>query len=201
MKEMAMRTSILPARALGVVVGMFLNPVLRSVTIRHIIALTALTALPLAALPFAACGDDPDFDDDDCEIGSPLEGPTCECSGADCVCPSSGDCAINCIEGCNLQCAGSGSCDFFCIAGCNTECTGSGNCFVNVGDGSNVACTGSGDCDVLCEGECSVTCPGSATCTVGCAPNTTCSITIDKCSGSVTDCPDGVKVCNGGCPG
>jgi hypothetical protein len=46
-----------------------------------------------------------------------------------------------------------------------------------------------------------VTCPGSATCTVGCAPNSTCTITIDKCPGSVQDCPNGVKVCNGNCPG
>lgn len=174
------------------------TPMMR-MTFRHV---AALFALSLAAFPFAACGSDPEFYDlEDCEIGSPLEGSTCECSGADCVCPSSGDCAINCVEGCNLQCAGSGSCDFFCAAGCNTECTGSGNCDIDVGDDSNVACTGSGDCDVTCAGKCKVTCPGSATCTVGCAPNTTCTITIDKCSGEVQDCAGGVKVCNGSCPG
>jgi hypothetical protein len=121
-----------------------------------------------------------------------------ECSGADCVCPGTGDCLVDCISDCNLQCAGSGRCDFECGAGCDVACTGSGPCIVTVGDDSNVSCPGSGGCDVACNGDCNVACPGSGDCIVRCAPGAVCNISM--CSGSVTSCPDGISVCGGPCP-
>ncbi len=169
-----------------------------SIRVHHLLA-----GLGLALLVggMAACGDDPpDNDgDDDCSIGDPIEGPTCECDGASCVCPSSGDCGILCLTACDLQCAGSGSCDFVCSDDCDAACTGSGNCDVTVGASSHVACTGSGDCDVTCVGDCTVSCPGSGTCTIYCEPGVLCD--FETCSGSAEDCGGGVQVCNGNCPG
>jgi hypothetical protein len=164
---------------------------------RNLHRVGATLALGWACALVGACGDDPPPDDDDCTVGDPLEGPTCECSGTSCVCPSSGDCGIHCITDCDLQCAGSGSCDFDCTTGCDVACTGSGNCDVEVGGDSNVECTGSGDCDVTCTGDCTVKCPGSATCTVRCADDAACN--VESCSGEVTSCPENVQVCNGGC--
>jgi hypothetical protein len=151
---------------------------------------------------FAACDDDPPpyYYDGICEPGDPAGGRDCECIGSDCICPSSGDCAIYCVDNCSLQCAGSGSCDFLCDAACDVKCTGSGNCVSEVPHGSKVACTGSGDCDVLCHGDCSVACPGSGTCTVTCAPGAICDLEITNCEG-VEECAGGsTLVCNGGCP-
>jgi hypothetical protein len=129
--------------------------------------------------------------------GGACEGD-CACSGAECVCPSSGDCLIDCAGGCDLQCAGSGDCDFVCGAGCVADCTGSGACVLDVGAGSSVACTGSGGCDVACHGDCEVSCPGSGECIVRCDPGAEC--VLDRCESPVT-CPDGVVVCHGACPG
>jgi len=154
----------------------------------------------LAAAGFAACGEDPPRDDGLCEPGDPTDGRDCEFVGSECICPSTGDCAIYCVDQCSLQCAGSGSCDFLCEDACDANCTGSGNCKVEVAHASTVSCTGSGDCDVICHGDCSVACPGSATCTVTCAPTAVCDINITNCSGEVTDCPENTSVCNGGCP-
>lgn len=136
----------------------------------HVVALSLLALLWSG---IAACGDDPP--EHDCTVGDPNEGPTCECDGADCVCPSSGDCAIFCVADCDLQCAGSGSCDFDCGPGCDVACTGSGNCVLTVGDGSTVDCTGAGDCDVACRGDCDVRCPGSGECVVHCEPGAVCT--------------------------
>jgi hypothetical protein len=122
----------------------------------------------------------------------------CECAGADCVCPATGDCLIDCTADCDLQCAGSGSCDFVCGPGCLAECTGSGSCVVDVGEASRVDCTGSGDCDVACHGDCTVSCPGSGDCVVRCDPGVDC--TVERCEGPFTECPDGVVVCGGACP-
>jgi hypothetical protein len=166
------------------------------ISARHIIA-----SLSLVLAGFAACSDDPPprGDGDDCLIGDPFEGSACECNGNECVCPSSGDCAIFCIASCSLQCAGSGNCDFDCGPDCEASCTGSGNCDIEVGPGSSVSCTGSGDCDVTCEGDCTVQCPGSGTCTIYCAEGAVCD--FDSCSGNVEQCPLGVQVCQGNCPG
>lgn len=122
----------------------------------------------------------------------------CECTGAACVCPSSGDCAINCVDMCDLQCAGSGNCDFECGPMCLAACTGSGVCFVSVGDDSTVDCPGASGCDVVCDGDCTVQCPGSGECAVQCLPGFVCNIT--QCSGSLQSCPDGLSICNGECP-
>ncbi|WP_437293043.1 hypothetical protein [Sorangium sp. So ce426] len=135
----------------------------------HVVALSLLALLWGG---IAACGDDPA---DDCTVGDPNEGPTCECNGAECICPSSGDCAIFCTAECGLQCAGSGSCDFDCGPDCDIACTGSGNCTLTVGHGSTVDCTGSGDCDVVCKGDCDVRCPGSGDCVVHCEPGAVCT--------------------------
>jgi hypothetical protein len=151
---------------------------------------TALAALA-AVVPFGGCGGSA------CEPGDPNGGLSCECVGNDCICPSSGDCAILCTDLCDLQCAGSGNCDFVCGAGCLTSCTGAGNCLITVGPGSEVDCTGSGNCDIECEGDCTVSCPGQGTCTVHCAPDAVCE--IDQCSDNVQTCPDGSVVCGGGC--
>lgn len=121
-----------------------------------------------------------------------------ECSGAECVCPGSGDCRIHCLDDCDLQCAGSGLCEFLCDDFCVASCTGSGPCIVDVGDESIVDCPGAGGCDVVCEADCTVQCPGSGECSVACLPGFVCQ--IDQCSGSVQSCPDGVSVCNGACP-
>ncbi len=156
---------------------------------------------PLAALAMivASCEDDPhDGGPYDCAVGDPIEGRECECTGNECVCPSSGDCAVYCVDDCGLQCAGSGSCDFLCTYDCDVNCTGSGNCDVEVGQGSTITCSGSGDCDITCTGDCSVACPGSATCTVHCAVDATCQ--LEPCSGEVQQCPNDVQICNGGCP-
>jgi hypothetical protein len=121
-----------------------------------------------------------------------------ECSGADCVCPASGDCRVHCLDACNLQCAGSGACDFVCDEGCVAACTGSGLCVVSVADDSTVQCPGSGGCDVDCNGDCAIECPGSGDCIARCEPGFACS--IERCSGSVQSCPNGIQVCNGPCP-
>lgn len=166
-----------------------------SVSIRHVIA-----ALAVPLLVFAACGDDgPSGHDGDCAIGDPIDGRDCECNGNECICPSTGDCAILCAAECDLQCAGSGSCEFDCGPDCAASCTGSGNCDIEVGSGSIVSCTGSGDCDVTCHGDCTVRCPGSGTCTIFCDPEVVCD--FESCSGNVETCPDGVQVCQGSCPG
>lgn len=163
---------------------------------RHIVALFAL-ALGWGGI--AACGDDPPPDHYDCSIGDPLEGTTCECNGNDCVCPSSGDCGILCIDSCDLQCAGSGSCHFICDDACDVACTGSGDCLAEVGVASSIACTGSGDCEARCDGDCAVNCTGSGACTVRCAVGAVC--TLEGCSGGpIQDCGNGVQVCGGACP-
>ena len=145
-----------------------------------------LTAFVLVA--FTGCDDD-----DDCE-------GACECIGDDCVCPASEDCYVDCVGDCDLQCAGSGACEFYCVDGCFAACTGSGPCFVAVGDDSVVECTGSGGCEVECNGDCNVDCPGSGDCLVHCDPDPAFACDFDSCSGSVTECPDDILVCNGGCP-
>lgn len=134
-------------------------------------------------LVLAACG------------GDGAEGDV-ECSGAECVCPGTGDCLVDCTADCDLQCAGSGSCDFLCGADCDVACTGSGACVVTVGDGGFVACPGSGGCDVVCDGDCDVECPGSGECLVQCAPGAICS--LSRCS--PVSCPNDIDVCNGPCP-
>ena len=121
-----------------------------------------------------------------------------DCSGSSCVCPSSGDCAVDCSSACDLQCAGSGFCDFICGDDCLVACTGSGACLVDVGDDSSVACPGSGGCDVACHGDCTVACPGSGECIVRCDVGAICNLT--SCSGSTNTCPNGVTVCGGPCP-
>ena len=139
-------------------------------------------------LSLAACGSDGECDG------------ACECEADACICPSTGDCAVDCIGDCDLQCAGSGDCDFHCVDGCLAACTGSGHCLVDVGDDSAVDCTGSGGCEVICHGDCSVACPGSGECVVHCDPDLEAACDFDSCSGSVVECPDGVLVCNGDCP-
>lgn len=121
----------------------------------------------------------------------------CVCAGAECVCPSTGDCLIDCSDTCDLQCAGSGDCDFVCGPACLADCTGSGACVMDVGAGSSVNCTGSGGCDVACHGDCTVSCPGSGQCIVRCDSGADC--VLDRCDSPV-ECADGVVVCNGACP-
>jgi hypothetical protein len=167
-------------------------------SIRALIGL--LPWLALAALPSAiGCSDDEETHHGvpACTPGDPVTGLSCDCTGAECVCPSAGDCAIHCVDACSLQCAGSGSCIFDCAEDCQVACTGSGNCTVDVGPGSTVDCTGSGDCDVDCLGDCDVSCPGSATCTVHCLEGSIC--TLENCPSEVAECPNGVSVCNGAC--
>lgn len=158
----------------------------RSGMMRVVRSLALTMAMMLAVATGLGCGGD-----GDCE-------GACECSGAECICPSTGDCTIDCGDDCDLQCAGSGNCDFFCGADCLAACTGSGECSVSVGEDSTVRCTGSGDCDVACDGDCVVECPGSGTCIVRCEPGLSCSIT--NCSGNVQSCPNDIQVCNGSCP-
>ncbi len=154
------------------------------------IAAFALHAAAAALLTFSAasCGDD-----DEC-VGA------CECRGAECVCPSTGDCLVQCVADCDLQCAGSGACDFECGDGCAASCTGSGECEVDVGAASTVSCTGSGDCDVACHGDCTVRCPGSGDCILRCEAGADC--TMEACASDVTECPDGrTRICGGtACP-
>lgn len=169
-------------------------------TVRQALAAAIYLA---AALGFWACADDPPPPppaDGVCEPGDPAGGLDCECVGDECICPSTGDCAIYCVDNCTLQCAGSGSCDFLCDAACDVACTGSGNCFSDVPGGSTIDCTGSGDCHTVCHGDCTVACPGSATCTVECAPMATCNLEITNCSGEIEECADGSLACNGACP-
>jgi hypothetical protein len=132
--------------------------------------------------------------------GDDSEGCTgmCQCTGAECVCPDQGDCAVDCIDMCDLQCAGAGNCDFQCGPMCLASCTGSGACTVSAGDESTVACPGSGGCDVTCTGDCTVQCPGSGECDVHCPQGSTCN--LEQCSGAVQSCADGLNVCNGVCP-
>lgn len=160
------------------------------------------------ALAYAACGDDGprdggggNFDEGSvCGVGDPQAGRSCPCIGDTCVCPESGDCALLCVDECALACAGSGNCELYCAStGCDVDCTGSGDCTVVVGAGSTVDCTGSGDCAIDCDGDCTVRCPGSGTCSVWCQSGWDC--TVEDCSSPVIECPDDVKVCNGGCPG
>lgn len=161
--------------------------------------LAPATMLALTAMAPLACEDEETLDDDDvCVPGDPHDGLNCECTGDDCICPSTGDCAIYCVDECSLQCAGSGNCEFLCVDDCVVACTGSGNCDSEVGPGSSVSCTGSGDCDVVCTGDCSVACPGSATCTVHCTPEATC--TLENCSSEVHECAEDISICNGACP-
>lgn len=148
-------------------------------------ALLAST-LVLAPLLLPSCGDD---DDGGCRGG-------CECRGDECVCPSTGDCAVECVADCDLQCAGSGDCYFGCGDDCLTTCTGSGNCIIDVGEGSVVECTGAGDCDIACHGDCSVHCPGSGDCIVRCHEGVVCDFVA--CERNAIECPDGVLVCGGG---
>jgi hypothetical protein len=129
--------------------------------------------------------------------GSECEGD-CVCRGTECQCPDSGDCRVDCAADCNLACTGSGDCDFACGDGCVATCPGSGFCAVEVGVAGSVDCTGSGNCNVVCHGDCTVGCPGSGDCTVRCAEGATCN--LDRCSGTITECPDRVQVCGGGCP-
>lgn len=153
-------------------------------TIRTCVAVAAMGL----ALFLGSCGGD-----EEC-VGA------CECRGAECVCPSSGDCAILCAADCDLQCAGSGNCDFECGDGCIADCTSSGLCQVDVGHASTVQCTGSGDCDIACHGDCTVRCPGSGDCIMRCEPDSTCN--MEACSGEVTDCGGGISICGGtACPG
>ena len=157
-----------------------------------------LIVIALCALLAGACGDD--RGDDyyrDCAPGDPVDGYDCECRGNEGICPSGGDCAIDCIEACGLQCAGSGNCDFACGAACNVRCTGAGNCVIDVGDDSSVDCPGSGNCDIDCDGDCNVRCT-QGTCTVFCEPGFECG--IEGCPGSVEECPNDVLVCQRGCP-
>jgi hypothetical protein len=171
-----------------------------NMTSRAVTRVFALVALTFAT--FISCGSDEDDYDDGagvCRIGDPVLGRDCACNSNDCICPSSGDCALHCISFCSLQCAGSGNCEFDCGASCDTSCTGSGNCLIEVGPDSDVACTGSGNCDITCIGDCSVRCPGQGTCVVRCGPDATCA--IEQCSGDVETCSDGVQVCQGNCPG
>jgi hypothetical protein len=160
-------------------------------TMKNLARWTASLVVVLSASAVAITG----CNGDDRYAGS---GGEFECSGAECVCPSSGDCRIHCLDACDLQCAGSGACDFICDDGCNVSCTGSGSCVVSVGDDSTVSCPGSGGCDVDCNGDCTIDCPGSGDCIARCEPGFACS--IERCSGNVIDCPNGVKVCNGACP-
>jgi hypothetical protein len=166
----------------------------------HLRAALTLPLLALGAWLAVGCEDEPDDSGDGyvCHPGDPVEGLTCECRADECVCPSAGDCAILCVEACDLQCAGSGSCDFACATGCDVSCTGSGNCALSIATGSTVACTGSGDCAVDCDGDCAISCPGSATCTVRCEPGFAC--TLESCPSEVHECPGDILVCNGGCP-
>jgi hypothetical protein len=121
-----------------------------------------------------------------------------ECRGTECVCPSSGDCVIDCLDACDLQCAGSGACDFVCDDGCLVSCTGSGPCISSVGHASTVSCPGAGGCDVDCNGDCTLDCPGSGTCIARCEPGFACA--IERCGAGTTTCPTGELVCNGACP-
>ena len=145
--------------------------------------------VPLA--PVGCGGDDPPPPYDNYASGD------VECRGTDCVCPSTGNCQLQCVGACNLQCAGSGDCDFSCDTGCQTACTGSGDCTVRVGDGGVVQCTGSGDCEVFCDGDCTVECPGSGRCIQHCAPGARCDMT--RCGSSVDACPSDTQVCDGAC--
>jgi hypothetical protein len=162
---------------------------------------SALLVCAVLALGATHCGDDGTYyggsGPGDCSIGDPVEGPTCECSGDECVCPSSGDCAIYCIDSCGLQCAGSGSCEFDCIDGCDVSCTGAGNCDLEVGHDSTVSCTGSGDCDITCFGDCTIDCPGSGTCRARCADEYECN--FFGCAEDGETCENGDVVCNGSC--
>jgi len=148
----------------------------------------ALGAALLLAAFTASCGDE-----EEC-VGD------CECRGADCICPASGDCAVNCVADCDIQCAGSGNCDFECGAGCLAECTSSGECEVDVGAGSRVECTASGNCDIACHGDCTVRCSGSGDCILRCDLGASCN--MESCSGEVTECADGItQICGRtGCP-
>lgn len=135
-----------------------------------------------------------------CSDGSGCPNGVCECQGSSCVCPSSGDCLLNCAAGCNLQCAGSGDCRFSCGSTCSTSCTGSGHCNLDVGPSATVSCTGSGGCDVVCHGNCTVRCPGSGKCSAVCAPETPgCVIDMTQCSGTVNRCSSGVFLCHANC--
>lgn len=148
-------------------------------SVRVPICLAAL----LAAAAIQGCGDDSSGE--------------FECRGSDCVCPSSGDCRIDCAGECDLRCAGSGACDFSCGDDCDVACTGSGPCAVSIGDAGDVACTGSGGCDVACGGDCAIDCPGSGACIARCEPGFTCTL---QCPEGAASCPDGVQVCNRPCP-
>jgi hypothetical protein len=126
----------------------------------------------------------------------------CKCSGNECICPSQGDCAIDCTEACDLQCAGSGNCDFVCNNQCEASCTGSGECLVAVGDDSTISCTGSGDCDITCTGDCVVECPGSGDCLMRCVnEDEGAQCRFERCEGEIADCGENVSICGrSGCP-
>jgi hypothetical protein len=142
---------------------------------------TKIAALGLCLATLGGCGDD--------DVRGYCEDGHCACSGDACVCPSTGDCAIECEEDCELTCAGSGDCSFGCGEGCLAECTNSGNCAVAIGEQASARCLGAGDCDVRCSGACSVACLGSGDCDLTC---------LGDAPGPM-QCRDATHAC-GGCP-
>lgn len=122
----------------------------------------------------------------------------CICTGAECVCPDSGDCEVHCGDDCDLACTGSGSCDFICDVACQVSNPSSGEMWADVLAGSFISCTGSGDCYITCHGDCSVECPGSGVCTEYCLDGGICY--ISRCDDEVEMCADGTtSVCGGSC--
>ncbi len=140
----------------------------------------ALLTFACAAALAVACGDD----DRGGPVDANCEDGHCECSGNECICPSTGDCDIDCLGDCDLECAGSGDCTFACGDGCAARCTNSGNCHVEVGDGGTVECTANGDCHITCLAQCSVWCTGSGECNVTCDDGST----PIECGGSEIAC-------------
>lgn len=137
-----------------------------------------------------------------------LEGTTC-----DLTCNVNNSCDLGC-RGCKkatFECKTKPTkCDFRCEQGgdCEVDCLNKSTCTTFATDSNTVTtceanttqcevdCKGTSTCALTCGGDCKMKCQDQAQCLVTCSGGT-CDF---DCPGTVTDCGNGVSVCNRACP-
>lgn len=125
-------------------------------------------------------------------------GQTCSlgCSGTACSfdCVDAESCTVACDAGasCILGCAGADACTATCSdAECFVDCTAVNDCDPTCSGGHcQIDCTDANNCD-------QVICAQGATCAIQCAGANNCEFAV--CEGGVSQCDEGVIVCNGDC--
>ena len=133
--------------------------------------------------------------------------PSTSCSGANC-----GLCAAECSP-CTQTCSGSG-CMATCLAGATCDlaassvpqatqtCERASTCKLTCNtadDFCKQTCKDGATCELACTlaDPCTLDCQGSAECLLSKCSNSVCTL---RCSGSLTNCGGGIKVCNRDCP-